>query len=191
MVLRGSGTDPKSAQPVDDLLARSDGRWLVLHTRSRQEKAVVKDLHAVRAACYLPEYTAVRYYGRRKVRVTQPLFPGYVFLYGYRDQAFLADRLSRLVGIIDVPDQDLLTQELKCIASALEAGGSLEPCNPFTSGDWVEVGSGPFKGIRGQVEGHRQGSRLILGVGFLGLGAALEIDAALVRRIDQPVAAMC
>ena len=188
VVLRGAGNDPTPVNPVDDLLARSKGRWLVLHTRSRQEKAVARDLHAIGAGCYLPERDTVRYYGRRKAKVILPLFPGYVFLFGQRDQAYLADRLGRLVSIIEVPDQEELTDELRNLAAALRAGGDLEPCNPFAMGEWVEVGSGPFKGVRGRVEGYGSARRLILGVGLLGLGAALEIDGALLQRVDAPVA---
>lgn len=188
--MRGPQSDPTPVNPVDDLLSRSStGRWLVLHTRSRQEKAVALDLKAIGAPCYLPEQASVRYYGRRKAKVNLPLFPGYVFLHGQRDQAYLADRLGRLVSIIEVPGQEELTTELRNVATALAAGGELEPCNPFALGDRVEVGSGPFKGVRGQVEGFGPAKRLILGVGLLGLGAALEIDGALLLRVDEPVSA--
>lgn len=172
--------------PIDAMQSACAGRWIVLHTRSRQEKAVARDLTAIGAACYLPLTSSVRYYGKRKARVELPLFPGYVFLYGQRDQAYLADRLGRLVGLIDVPDQDAIAGDLRQIAAALRADGELKACPTIPLGTWVEVASGPFKGIRGRVEEYGKRRRLILGVGLLGLGASLEIDESLLEAVEEP-----
>lgn len=175
--------------PVDALIRKGAGRaWLVLHTRSRQEKAVERGLLAQGAACYLPVKTGIQYVGRRKIQTQVPLFPGYVFLYGHREQAYRADRLRRLVQVIQAPDSEQLTEDLRMIAVAQAAGAALAPIDRLPIGSWAQIMAGPFVGVRGRVEGvgHRQ--RLILGVGLLGIGAALEIDAGLLAPVDAALA---
>src|SRR5918999_4935441 len=83
---------------------QSQASWHVLHTMSRQEKSLSRDLAAVNVPHYLPLVRQVRYYGKRKAVVEEPLFPGYVFLLGSLDDAYVADRTKRVANIIRVTD---------------------------------------------------------------------------------------
>lgn len=159
-------------------------RWLVLHTRSRQEKAVAADLAALQAEYFLPLVAQVRYYGRRKVRADLPLFPGYVFMHGSLDQAYQVDRAGRLANIIQVPDQQGLADELAQIRQALCVGAELRPDAYLRCGMQVEVRSGPFKGVRGVIESFGKRSRLILQIQALGQASSLEIDGSLLEPIE-------
>lgn len=160
------------------------GRWFVLHTRSRQEKALGRDLTAMHVPCYLPMIDTVRYYGRRKARARLPLFPNYVFLRGSIDQAYQADRTRRVAGIIKVANQDRLDRELRNIHQVLLADGQLQPSARLQRGMWVQVKAGPFKGVQGQIEQHTRTDRLILQVQTLGQASSLEIDTGLLEPID-------
>jgi transcription antitermination factor NusG len=175
-------------QPIEQILGQAtaaDGDWFVLHTRSRQEKAVAADLQAMRIAFFLPLVKTVRYYGRRKVAVRLPLFPGYVFLRGSVDQAYEADRTGRLANVIRVQDQHTLDSQLIQIHRALDCGAELDPHPYLYEGLWVEVRSGPLKGIQGVIEQRTKNNRLILQIQALGQASSLEIDAALLDPIDQ------
>src|SRR5262245_29318947 len=118
------------------------GRWFVLHTKSRQEKALAADLAALGIDHYLPLVRIVRYYGRRKLRIEATLFPGYVFLHGEIESAYLADRTDRVAGIISVADQERLEADLANIRLALDRGGHLTPVRPLTEGMVAEVRAG-------------------------------------------------
>ena len=166
-----------------------DGRWFVLHTRSRQEKALAADLAAMGVDHFLPLTQTVRYYGRRKLPVLLPLFPGYLFLFGSVEQAFAADRTRRVAHLIQVSDQDRLQRELASLELALDRGAPLDPCPHLREGMWVEVRSGPFKGVQGVVEEKHKADRLLLQVDVLGQGASLEIEGALLEPVDEPRAA--
>jgi transcription antitermination factor NusG len=179
-----SPVDSQPSAPARPWLAAA-GKWFVLRTRSRQEKALTEDLAARKFACYLPLCTVVRYYGKRKAKAVLPLFSGYVFLKGDRDQAFIADRTGRIAQILDVTEQERLERELVAIADALDREGSLTPCEPLTRGTEVEVTSGPFKGIRGQVDVATRDNRLILHVDLIGGAAALEIDRDLLHPVTE------
>jgi transcriptional antiterminator RfaH len=161
------------------------GKWYILRTRSRQEKALTDDLSARGIASYLPLTSVVRYYGKRKVKAILPLFSGYVFLKGDRDQCFEADRTKRIAQILDVSNQAKLESELVSIASTLDREGTLVACEPLEKGTEVEVTSGPFKGVRGSVDVLVRDNRLILHVDLIGGAAALEIDRDLLRPIVE------
>src|SRR5579884_200057 len=110
-----------------EAVAAAEGSWHLLHTRSRQEKALCETLAAQGIAHYLPLANVTRHYGNRRVGVELPLFPGYVFLKGQLDQAYAADRTKRVAGIIRVVDQDRIYWELRNLALALSSDAQLDP----------------------------------------------------------------
>jgi transcription antitermination factor NusG len=160
-----------------------DGQWFVLHTRSRQEKALAQDLDSLEVLSYLPLIRQVRYYGRRKFQVEEPLFPGYVFVCGSLEQAYLADRTKRVANIIQVADQARLTWELKNLSRALTQNAPLDPYPFLKIGTRVEVKSGPFRGLQGLVENRLGCDRLILEVDMLGRAVSLEMHGAILEPL--------
>lgn len=165
--------------------AGGDARWFVLHTRSRQEKALAADLEARGIAHYLPLVRSVRYYGRRKATVSVPLFPSYLFLRGEVEEAYAADRTRRLARVIPVNDQGRMEEELRNIHAVLNQGAALAPYPYLQKGVWVEVRSGPFRGVRGVIEDRTRADRLVLQVAVLGQATSLEIDGALLEPIER------
>ena len=159
------------------------GDWHVLHTLSRQEKAVAADCAAMKVGCFLPLIRQVRFYGNRKAKVELPLFPGYVFVRGTRDQVFEVDRMKRIASIIKVPDQFQIEQELRQLHLAVIHQAPLEPFPYLKKGIPVEVRSGPFRGLRGIIEDRTKDQRIILQVNILGRAVSLELDGALLEPL--------
>jgi transcription antitermination factor NusG len=153
--------------------------WHLLYVKSRQEKQLSDDLTAMGISNYLPLMRQTRYYGRRKSNLDLPLFPGYVFLHGPLDDAYLADRTKRVVSIIKVADQEQIAWELENIRGALNRDAELAPHPFLKQGMRVEVRSGPFRGLQGVVESRVRADRLVLQVEMLARAVGLEIDAAL------------
>jgi transcription antitermination factor NusG len=167
-----------SGYPDKDL-----GRWYVLHTKSRQEKAVADTLSAMGIAHFLPLTTQVRYYGKRKFTVELPLFPSYVFLRGTEMAAYESNKTKRIARIIHVSDQDHIDWELRNLYLAMETGASLDPFPFLTAGTRAEVRAGPFRGLQGIIDSRSRPNRLILQVDMLGRAVSLEIDAALLEPV--------
>jgi transcription antitermination factor NusG len=159
------------------------GDWHVLHTRSRQEKAVAEELGARNIAHFLPSIRQKRVYGGRKAVVDEPMFPSYIFLKGTLDDAYEADRTRRVARIIPVVDQAQLATELKSLWLAMEDQVTLDPFPYFKCGMRVEVRSGPLRGVQGLIETRLGVSRLILQVQMLGRAVALEVDGALLEPV--------
>jgi transcription antitermination factor NusG len=162
-----------------------DAQWFVLHCRPRQEQCVLDHLAAQRVHAYAPHLQQVRFYGKRKVKKAYPLFPGYVFLKGCREDAYSVDRVRGVVQIIDPPDQDQLEWELSNVNMALELNAPLVECARLRVGTRVEVRSGPFKGMQGLIEASRSDDRIVLQVDMLGRAMSVEIDASLLDRIED------
>jgi transcription antitermination factor NusG len=176
---------PQCVEGFDQLKSDlPEAQWIVLHTRSRQEKTVDNGLHAIGAGHFLPLAEQIRYYGRRKIAVRLPLFPGYVFMHGRRDQAYELDRQKRIAAILPVQDQQQLDSDLRNIFLALQQGAPLDPHPMLQAGMRAEVRSGPFRGIRGVVESRGRADRFVLQVECLNQALSLEIDASLLDVLD-------
>jgi transcription antitermination factor NusG len=167
-----------------DRASAPDGSWFVLHTKSRQEKILANELAARRVSHYLPLVKRHRLYGNRKAIVDEPLFPGYVFLFGTADQAYQADRTKRVANIIRVNNQRQLEWELQNIKLALSKDAPLDPYPHLVKGQRVEVRSGPFEGLQGIIEDRAKESRLILQVDVLGRAVTLEISGAMLEPVE-------
>jgi transcription antitermination factor NusG len=160
------------------------GSWFVLSTRSRQEKALAADLTENGIAHFLPLVTKIRFWGNRKAKVQEALFPGYLFLRGSNEETYFADRTGRVAQIIPVADQKELTWELQNLAKALDSDTPLDPYPYLKKGVRVEVTSGPLRGLQGIVESRGSSEQLILAVDMLGRAVSLELHGALVEPID-------
>jgi transcription antitermination factor NusG len=114
-----------------------------------------------------------------------PLFPGYLFLRGTIEQAYIADRTQRVVRLIRVNDQRQLRAELDNIRLALGGGRSLDPYPYLRAGIRVQVIGGPLKGLEGLIEDKPRPDRLILQIDLLGRAVSMEIDAALLEPIER------
>ena len=156
--------------------------WHVLHTKSRQEKALAAELAGMGIEHYLPLLKSVRYHGGRKAVVETPMFSSYVFLHGTLEDAYRADRTRHVAQIIHVVDQDKLDAELHNIQLALSHETPLQVYAYLKKGVRVEVTSGPFRGLKGVIE-DRKANRLFLQVEMLNAAVSLEIDGSLLEPI--------
>jgi transcriptional antiterminator RfaH len=156
---------------------------MVLHTKSRQEKAVARFLRAADMTYFLPLVSRVTLVRGRKLISRVPLFPGYVFLSGELEDGYAAVSTRRVCQLIQVRDQRRLTDELEQIALALERGADLGHHAFAVAGARCRVTKGPFEGIEGIVSRRLGSGRLALQVRTLGQAAVLEIDADLLEPV--------
>ena len=164
--------------------ARPSGEWYVLHTKSRQEKALSTDLASRNICQFLPLRRQTKYYGGRKAIVDLPLFAGYLFVKGDIEQVYFADRTRRVVNILKVADQTKMEQELSNLYLALGHTSTLDAYPFLKTGLRVEVRSGPFRGLQGLIESRLRMDRIILQVEALGRAVSLEVDASLLDLLD-------
>ena len=182
-VVHSVPTEQELAERPRELFGEAAGDWFVLHCKSRQEKALADDLSAMRVPHYLPLVRQVRFHGHRKAMVEAPLFPGYLFLRGSLDQAYVADRTRRVANIIKVPNQQQIDWELGNLWLALAKDAPVIEFPYLKKGVRVEVRSGPFRGLQGVVEDRLARQRIMLQIDMLGRAVSLEIDGALLELV--------
>ena len=160
------------------------GRWWVLHTKPRNEKATAADLERRGVQHFLP--LVVRQH-RSRGRVwssSVPLFPSYVFCCGRDDDRLTALRTNRIAHVLEVGDQDRFRDDLRQIQRVI---ASREPVNLFPRlhvGARCRVIGGPLAGLEGVVLRRRGAWRIYVSIAFLGQSAELEIDADRIELID-------
>src|SRR5262249_9817218 len=87
--------------------------WWCLHTKPRQEKATARDLRKAGISYYLPQVLrASRTPQGRRIQSVVPLFAGYMFLKGNRNDRLEALRAHRLVNVLEVSDQEAIARDL-------------------------------------------------------------------------------
>jgi len=181
--------NPEILYPAEaDGVASIPGTWYVAQTKARCEKAFAGDLAARGIAYFLPMIERITFSGGRKRRGMMPLFANYVFFAAAgetdRHAALLTDRLAR---VIDVRDQGRLIKELASTHRVLKNKIALDPY-PFAAvGRRVRVAHGALVGTEGVIVRRDGVEKLVLEVGILGQGAAMEIGPEFLEPIgDTP-----
>lgn len=142
--------------------ARSGREWFVVRTRVRSEGFVAAQAEAFGAEVYLPRIAIGRdWRSAEHTDLTEPLFPGYLFV--RLDLAEHFRRISRSPGVrgfLSFGDDRPVPVEADIIAGLQERspGGVFRPRDPFRPGAAVQVLSGPLAGLLGIVDRPLTGS---------------------------------
>jgi transcriptional antiterminator NusG len=161
--------------------------WYAVWTRSHCERLVLDQLSAKGFAAFLPE---IGVWSKRQGRmhvVQSPMFPGYLFVRQKMDKHAYIEMLKArgLVRILEdgwnrltpVPDQ-----EVAAVERLLQANVPMFRHGAMHEGDHVRVTCGPLTGLEGVFVQDRPGTgRLVVSVGLLGRGVAIEIDGTSVK----------
>jgi transcription antitermination factor NusG len=186
-----NGFDPASIMAADALVAIPDGlqgQWWVAHTRSRHEKALYEALARLGIYSYLPltERVTRSPRSRRLSKAFVPVFTGYLFFNGDDEARYQAMTTNHIASTLPVLDQYELVAELRNIHRVLAVGAGFEQTCTVRAGDWVRVVVGPLEGVEGVVAQWRPRLRMELNVHILGQSVSVEVDAAMVEKIDPP-----
>lgn len=170
--------------PENLFSAPPEGRpWQVLHVRSRHEKVVARSLVEAAVPFYLPQIEKHVRKGGRTFTSHIPLFPGYVFYKGGREDLSVLWRTGGVVRVLPVQDEALLAEELLQLVQLQQAGAKLIP-HPFvTVGDEVRITDGIFAGYRGVVVREKGSETLVVSVSIIHRSVAVELAREAVAPI--------
>jgi transcriptional antiterminator RfaH len=121
----------------------------------------------------------------RAVTSFVPLFPGYLFLLGDRDERVAALATRRVVRALDVADQEGLWGDLRQVYRLIASGAPVAPEDRLVPGAAVEIHSGPLAGLRGVIVRAASGHRFVVQVDFIQRGASVLIDEATLTPVDH------
>jgi transcription antitermination factor NusG len=171
-------TDLYPANLLDELATAGNKsrRWLAAYTKSRQEKALARQLEAMNVPFYLPLVPHVSVIRGRRVKSLLPLFMSYVFVFADEDERILTLSTQRITQLHCAHDSALMTTDLKNIRVLIESGTPLTVESRLEPGWRVRVKSGALMGMEGTVVCRRGCERLLVAVEFLQQGVSVEIS---------------
>lgn len=155
--------------------------WLVLRTRSHHENTVELCLRQKQINAYLPKRTVQR---RRlasgaKSFVETPLFPGYIFVQPREDQYENIRYIRGSCGLIFVGNKPAAMPEkdLEAVRVLVGSGTQLAVDSQLLPGQRVEVVSGPFMGIQGELIRVKNENRLVINAPLLSSSVSVEVGS--------------
>ncbi len=157
--------------------------WWVLYTRPRQEKSLARDLLSRGIKFYLPLVPRRLLIRGRPVFSHVPLFSGYVFVHGSREDRLRSLMTNRVAQVISVDDGERLRSDLQSIQWLIESGAPLTIESRLEANQPVRVCAGAFGGLEGIVLRRKNETRLVVWVKLLQQGVSLEIDDFLLEPI--------
>jgi transcription antitermination factor NusG len=154
-----------------------DGRWWVLRTRPRAEKALARHLLGRNLGFFLPQYkkrsrTAASYH---------PLFAGYMFLHGDADDRVHALETNQVAQVISVEDQMQLHSDLVRVHGLMLTDAALSPEERLQPGMLVEIVGGPLMGMKGKIVTRQNKLRFLVEVRFLQQGVSVDVESWMIQ----------
>ncbi|MBN2456014.1 MAG: UpxY family transcription antiterminator [Sedimentisphaerales bacterium] len=177
--------NPPVIWPENGSVRLFEGLWWVAHTKSRNEKALARQLVRHHISYFLPMAHKINRHKGRILRSFLPLFSGYLFFCGTEKDRINVLQTNRVANLIEVKDQQKLLDELYQIEQAFYAGANLIPQKYIKTGQLCRVKAGPLCGLEGQVLRDKKISRLVLQIDMLGQSASVEIDNDLIEVVEK------
>jgi transcriptional antiterminator RfaH len=168
---------PEQLLEATETLDIPDAQWWALYTMSRREKELMRRLRGMKVPFYgplAPRRTRTAN-GRKRVSYN-PLFPGYVFLFGDAEHRRLALTTNCISRVLPIPDGDDLVRDLRQVRQLILADAPLTPESRLTPGMRVRVRGGALGGLEGVVMKRRGKGRLLVAVEFLQQGASVALE---------------
>jgi transcriptional antiterminator RfaH len=161
--------------------------WYLVHTKPRQEKRSLENLHRQGYQCYLPTLPSEKLRKGLLTVANEPLFPRYLFIrleQGDSAKSWAPIRstkgVSRLVsfGIEPARVDDGLIELLR----KHEASVQNEPERLFMQGERVRLTEAPFTGIEGIYQMADGESRVMVLIEILSKLVAVRVAPASLRK---------
>lgn len=153
--------------------------WFVLRTKSRQENIVEGSLQQKEINAFLPKRKEIRVRKDRRKLLELPLFPGYIFVQPHPEQFEHLRRIPGSCGLVlrgnepaKMPEKDL-----EGVRIMVRSGAELSVNEQLIPGRKVEVLSGPFKGVQGELVQIKNKRRLLINAYLVGKSVNVEINA--------------
>ncbi len=154
--------------------------WWAVYTRHQHEKTVAGLLFAKGFEVFLPLYESTRRWKDRRMVLSLPLFPGYVFVRGGLDRKLQVVTTPGIHMILYRGEQVAIVpnQEIEAIQRVVGRPSQIEPYPLLKCGKRVRVVRGSFEGVEGILVRKKNLFRLVLTVDMLAQSVAVEVHAS-------------
>lgn len=146
-------------------------KWYALYTKPKHEFKAETQLTAAGVEFFLPSVIRIKQWSDRKKKVKEPLFSGYIFVYGNERDRLLALEQNSIIRTIFFEGRPAIVPnwQIENLKKMLEkGGGDITVSDKLAIGTHVKIISGPFKDVEGIVyEESNQGKMLAITIDLL------------------------
>jgi transcription antitermination factor NusG len=169
----------------------SESNWYAIYCKHKHERVVHEALTTKGIYSYLAEYETRVQWGTRLRKVKKNLLPSYVLVQmPARDSEMYLSVLQThgVVKFVGRPWPQLSAipvEQIDGIKLLLASKKNFEEIAYFRAGESVEVIAGPLAGLTGRViDSTGRKRRVIISIDLLQRSVAVELDSALLRRLQ-------
>jgi transcriptional antiterminator NusG len=176
-----------ASEPVVDV---ADGAlWFAIWTHSQCETMVERGLRLKQLEVFSPRVRVPSRRRDRRIVLSQPLFPGYVFVrLSPSRQACIevakTDGVVRMIGERwDLP-YPIPDEEVESVRRLVLFGERIGPVPWIRVGDRVRIVAGPLRGLDGFVQAWRAGrATFVVSLDLLQRSVGVEVGADVIQRV--------
>jgi len=134
-------------------MENSNKHWYPLHTKPRQEFKAEQQLLLRGLEYYLPTITRLKQWSDRKKKITEPLFNGYIFIFGSEKERLAALQQNSIAHSVTFNGKPAYCHEweIENLKKMLAEKREVSIQNTLIAGTKVKVIEGPFKDVEGFV----------------------------------------
>ena len=119
--------NPPAIWPDNKSISEFEGNWWVVHTKSRNEKALAWQMQRAGISYFLPMTKKVSKSKGRTIRSLLPLFTGYLFFCGSEDERLTVLQTNRVANLIEVTERAAFIKDLSPIETVIRQGENIQP----------------------------------------------------------------
>jgi transcription antitermination factor NusG len=153
-------------------------RWYAIYTRPKAEKKVYEELLLRNIESYLPLQRSLKQWYDRKKWIETPLIRSYVFVKINNREYFKTIKIDGIVRFVTFEGQPAPIPEtqIKSLRILLASDEELEVSDEkFEPGDPVEVRSGPFARLKGELVEYRGSKKVLVRIDHIGQSVLVTI----------------
>jgi transcription antitermination factor NusG len=153
--------------------------WFAVFTAPQNERSVARHLDLRQVESFLPTCESTRIWkNRQRVKITQPLFPTYLFA---RIQISERSKILRTPGVLRIVGNSqgpipIPASEIEFLRSDF-CRQRIEPYRELVVGEKVRIKSGSMQGVQGILVRKKSSLRFVLTLQLINQHAAVEVAA--------------
>ena len=153
--------------------------WWAVYTKHQHEKVVAEIAAERKAEVFLPLYSTMRHWKTRNVKLSLPLFPGYVFIRAQEDLRLKVLSVPGVFTIVTHGTKFALVSdlEIQTLRRAVEGPNQVGPFPYLRTGERVRITRGALQGVEGILVRQKNLCRVVISLEMLAHSAAVEVNA--------------
>jgi transcription antitermination factor NusG len=161
-----------------------EANWYAAYVCSNHERRVAEHLAQRGLEFFLPLYRTFRKRKQRRVQLSLPLFPGYIFVRLALQERRRVLEVPRVVSLLGEARPAVLAgDDIERLRNGLSGEVHAEPCRYLTRGCQVRVVNGPLSGYQGILMRHPKRARVAIAVEAIARSFAVELSQNDLERI--------